>query len=86
MSEYELEPFRSLLKIENAMKVQDNYRIRVKICCIGSIEEARLAMEYGASALGLGDRRTAPAGLGSSRISCENLRSEFKQILVRGYE
>src|SRR3989339_396314 len=26
---------------------------RVKICCIASIEEARLAIQYGASALGL---------------------------------
>jgi phosphoribosylanthranilate isomerase len=26
---------------------------RVKICCIGSIEEARMAIEFGASALGL---------------------------------
>jgi phosphoribosylanthranilate isomerase len=28
-------------------------RPRVKICCIGSIEEARMAVRYGASALGL---------------------------------
>ena len=29
------------------------YQPRVKICCIGSLEEARLAIEYGASAVGL---------------------------------
>ncbi len=29
------------------------YIVRVKICCIGSLEEARLAMSYGANALGL---------------------------------
>ena len=29
------------------------YRTRVKICCIGSIEEAQLAIRYGASAIGL---------------------------------
>ncbi|MEO1075890.1 MAG: phosphoribosylanthranilate isomerase [Bacteroidota bacterium] len=28
-------------------------RPRIKICCIGSVEEARLAIEHGASALGL---------------------------------
>ena len=27
--------------------------IKVKICCISSIEEARLAVAYGASAIGL---------------------------------
>ncbi|HMD14435.1 MAG TPA: phosphoribosylanthranilate isomerase, partial [Bacteroidota bacterium] len=29
------------------------YRTRVKICCISSIEEAQLAIRYGASAIGL---------------------------------
>src|SRR5918912_4456929 len=29
------------------------YQPRVKICCIGSLGEARLAIEYGASAVGL---------------------------------
>ena len=29
------------------------YQPRVKICCIGSLEEACLAIEYGASAVGL---------------------------------
>ena len=27
--------------------------VRVKICCIGSIEEARMAVRHGASALGV---------------------------------
>ncbi|MEL6613518.1 MAG: phosphoribosylanthranilate isomerase, partial [Bacteroidota bacterium] len=26
---------------------------RIKVCCIGSVEEARIAIEHGASALGL---------------------------------
>jgi len=30
-----------------------NNKIRVKICCIGSVEEAMLAIKYGASAIGL---------------------------------
>ena len=29
------------------------HKPRVKICCIGSVEEARLAIQYGASAIGL---------------------------------
>jgi phosphoribosylanthranilate isomerase len=31
----------------------DNHRIRVKVCCIASVEEAHLALRYGASAIGL---------------------------------
>jgi phosphoribosylanthranilate isomerase len=34
-------------------KVQITKKPRIKICCISSIEEARLAVQYGASALGL---------------------------------
>jgi phosphoribosylanthranilate isomerase len=33
--------------------MKDTRRPRVKICCIGSLEEAALAIEYGAAALGL---------------------------------
>ncbi|MEK7727307.1 MAG: phosphoribosylanthranilate isomerase, partial [candidate division KSB1 bacterium] len=29
------------------------FRARIKICCISSLEEARLAIAHGASALGL---------------------------------
>nr|WP_293102821.1 hypothetical protein [Okeania sp. SIO2F4] len=35
---------------------------RVKICCISSIEEAKMAIFYGASALGLVS--AMPSGLG----------------------
>ncbi|MGH9901218.1 MAG: HAD-IA family hydrolase [Pyrinomonadaceae bacterium] len=34
-------------------RMKPTVKPRVKICCIGSVEEARLAVEYGASALGL---------------------------------
>jgi phosphoribosylanthranilate isomerase len=30
-----------------------SFKVRVKICCIGSVDEARMAIKYGASALGL---------------------------------
>ncbi len=33
--------------------MRKTYKPRIKICCISSIEEANLAVEYGASALGL---------------------------------
>src|SRR5271154_6641186 len=38
-------------------------RPRVKICCIGSVEEARLAIDYGASALGLVSRMPSGPGV-----------------------
>lgn len=38
-------------------------RPRVKICCIGSVEEARLAVEHGASALGLVSRMPSGPGV-----------------------
>ena len=37
-------------------------KIRVKICCISNIEEAKMAVHYGASALGLVGKM--PSGLG----------------------
>ena len=45
-------------------------KIRVKICCISSIEEARLAVKYGASALGLvGKMPSGPGIIDDSLIS-----------------
>lgn len=44
-------------------------RPRIKICCISSIEEARLAITYGASALGLvGHMPSGPGVLTDERI------------------
>ena len=37
----------------NYPEVEPASKPRIKICCIGSVEEARLAIRYGASALGL---------------------------------
>jgi len=44
-------------------------RPRVKICCIGSVEEARLAIHYGASAIGLvSEMPSGPGVIAEERI------------------
>ena len=42
---------------------------RLKICCISSIDEARIAIDYGASALGLvGNMPSGPGVIGDALI------------------
>ncbi len=50
--------------------MQSVERIRVKICCIASVEEARLAIQYGADALGLvSDMPSGPGVIPEERIA-----------------
>ena len=44
---------------------------RVKVCCIGSVEEAALAVEYGASALGLVSHMPSGPGVISDELIAE---------------
>lgn len=46
-------------------------RLRVKICCIGSIEEASLAVGYGADALGLVSEMPSGPGVISDELARE---------------
>ncbi|MBX7222528.1 MAG: phosphoribosylanthranilate isomerase [Blastocatellia bacterium] len=55
------------------------YRPRVKICCISSIAEARLAIRYGASALGLVS--AMPSGPG---VISEDLITEIAALVPPG--
>jgi phosphoribosylanthranilate isomerase len=45
--------------------------IRIKICCIGSIEEARTAINYGASAIGLVASMPSGQGVIADDLICE---------------
>ena len=49
--------------------------IRVKICCIQSVEEARLAIEAGASALGLVTEMPSSPGVASYEVISEILKT-----------
>ena len=44
---------------------------RVKICCISSVEEGRLAVRYGASALGLGAKMPSGPGVITEKVITE---------------
>lgn len=51
------------------------YIVRVKICCIGSLEEARLAMSYGANALGLVSAMPSGPGVIPDEVIADVARS-----------
>lgn len=57
----------------------NNSIVRVKICCIGSIEEAKTAVAYGASAIGLVSEM--PSGPG---VISEELISEIAAVVPPG--
>lgn len=46
-------------------------RPRIKICCISSIDEARIAIEFGASALGLVGHMPSGPGVISDELICQ---------------
>jgi phosphoribosylanthranilate isomerase len=55
----------------------NNVMVKVKICCISSIEEARLAVAYGAAAIGLVGRMPSGPGI----ITDELIHSIAKTVL-----
>jgi len=59
--------------------MESNPRVRVKICCIGSVEEAQVAIAHGASAVGLVSRM--PSGPG---VIEENLIADIAAAVPPG--
>jgi phosphoribosylanthranilate isomerase len=51
--------------------MRETSKPRVKICCISSVDEARLAIEHGASALGLVSRMPSGPGVISEELIAE---------------
>jgi phosphoribosylanthranilate isomerase len=56
---------------------------KVKICCIGSVEEARLAIRYGASALGLVSEMPSGPGV-IPEESIAEIASAVPRVVVEG--
>lgn len=50
------------------------FRIRVKICCISSLDEARLAIQFGADALGLVGKMPSGPGVVVDELAAEIVR------------
>lgn len=57
------------------MEMQRRNRTRVKVCCIGSIQEARLAIDCGASALGLVSQMPSGPGVIPDELIAEIARA-----------
>jgi len=63
-------------------------RIRIKICCISSIGEARTAIQYGADALGLVGEMPSGPGIISDNLSakiCGNTPPPINTFLLTSY-
>src|SRR5579864_425505 len=59
------------VQIQEILTMYPTARPRVKICCISSIEEAQLAIRYGASALGLVSAMpSGPGVIEEAQIAC----------------
>jgi phosphoribosylanthranilate isomerase len=56
---------------------------KVKICCIDSVEEARLAIRYGASALGLVSEMPSGPGV-IPEESIAKIASAVPRVVVEG--
>ena len=48
---------------------------RIKICCIGSVEESKTAIQYGASAIGLVGQMPSGPGIISDELICKIAKS-----------
>ncbi|MBD2700849.1 phosphoribosylanthranilate isomerase [Spirosoma sp. BT702] len=55
--------------------MESQFRTRVKICCISSLDEAKLALRYGADALGLVGRMPSGPGVVADEIAAQVVRA-----------
>ncbi|GAB3991175.1 N-(5'-phosphoribosyl)anthranilate isomerase [Spirosoma daeguense] len=55
--------------------MESQFRTRVKICCISSVDEARLAIKYGADALGLVGRMPSGPGVVADDLAAQVVRA-----------
>ena len=55
--------------------MESQFRTRVKICCISSVDEARLAIRYGADALGLVGRMPSGPGVVADDLAAQVVRA-----------
>ena len=51
--------------------MESQFRVRVKICCISSVDEARLAVRFGADALGLVGRMPSGPGVVADDLAAQ---------------
>ena len=63
-----MKPFGSPVRVTEVLAGGGTSMVRVKVCCIGSVEEAQMAVEAGASAIGLVSHMPSGPGVIDERL------------------
>ena len=59
---------------------------RIKICCISSIDEAKTAIEHGASALGLVGQMPSGPGVIGDELNKDNIKQAIETVQPFGID